>query len=223
MQDEIETSDEGGLPLRVSTPENYRSMATRRFPLLLVLGEGVKESLDAGQHVARLHREGILPEMIVASVGGDPSSIDPASVVRKLAAEFRLLDSSRARWICGAGHRAIIALCATLDHPDLFGAAACLSSSFEGAEGAPPLHSRMLRELEDRASLPEKARVYFDYGTVGLDECYEPYHRELGAILRTKGWEDDREFRIARIEGGTHDLSSWRDRIGPALKWLATR
>jgi len=81
----------------------------------------------------------------------------------------------------------------------------------------------MLRELEDRSSLPGSTRLYFDYGTVGLDECYEPYHRDLGAIFRSKGWEDDREFRIASITGGTHDPTSWRHRLGPALQWLALR
>jgi len=223
MPDEIETIDVAGGTLRVITPESYRSMATRRFPLLLLLEEGVNQELGAGQQVARLHTEGILPEMIVASLSGDLSALDPAGVLRELEERFRLLESPRARWICGTGHRAVIALRTALDHPDLFGAAACLSSSFEGAEGAPPLHSPMLRELEDRSALPEKSRLYFDYGTVGLDECYEPYHRDLGSILRTKGWEDEREFRIARIAGGTHDLNSWRDRLGPSLKWLAAR
>lgn len=222
MTDAIETTDEEGCFPQVITPESYRSMTARRFPLLLVLEEEGEESLDAGHQVARLHAEGILPEMIVASVGGDCSNSDPASVLRELEGRYRLLESPRARWICGTGHSAILALRTALAHPDLFGAAACLSSSFEGVEGAPPLHSPMLRELEDLGSLPENSRLYFDYGTVGLDECYEPYHRDLGAILRSKGWEDEWEFRIARIAGGTHDLNSWRDRLGPALQWLAT-
>ena len=223
MQNEIETSEAGGLTLRVATPDSYPGTATRRFPLLLVLEEEGKKTLGAGQQVARLHGEGILPEMIVASVSGDLSNLDPVRVFLELAARFRLLESPQARWICGTGHRAVIALRSVLDHPDLLGAAACLSTSFEGIDGAPPLHSPMLKELEERPSLPERIRLYFDYGSVGLDECYEPYHRDLGAILRTKGWRDNREFRIERIHGGTHDLGSWQNRIGPALRWLAGR
>lgn len=222
MQDEIKAVKEGHI-LRVITPGSYQRMAARRFPLLLVLNEGPEKVLDAGAQVDRLHAEGILPEMIIALVSGDLSKLDPVAVLRELEKRFRLLESPRARWICGTGHCAIIALRTTLDHPDLFGAAACLSSSFEGVEGAPPLHSPMLRELEDRSALPESSRLYFDYGTVGLDECYEPYHRDLGAIFRSKGWEEKREFRIARIAGGTHDLRSWQERLGPALQWLAVR
>lgn len=223
MQDEIKTVKEEKYTLRVITPGSYQRMAARRFPLLLVLNEGPEKVLDAGAQVDRLHAEGILPEMIVALASGDLSTLDPVAILRELEKQFRLLESPRARWICGTSHCAILALRTTLDHPDLFGAAACLSSSFEGVEGAPPLHSPMLRELEDRSALPESSRLYFDYGTVGLDECYEPYHRDLGAIFRSKGWEDHREFRIARITGGTHDLSSWQERLGPALEWLASR
>lgn len=223
MQNEIKTVKEEVYTLRVITPGSYQRMAARRFPLLLVLNEGPEKVLDAGAQVDRLHAEGILPEMIVALASGDLSTLDPVAILRELKERFSLLESPRARWICGTGHSAILALRTTLDHRDLFGAAACLSSSFEGVEGAPPLHSAMLRELEDRSALPESSRLYFDYGTVGLDECYEPYHRDLGAIFRSKGWEDHREFRIARITGGTHDLSSWQERLGPALEWLASR
>jgi hypothetical protein len=66
-------------------------------------------------------------------------------------------------------------------------------------------------------------KLFLDYGTTGLDECYEPYHRDAGAILRAKGWKDDREFRIARTARGSHDPASWRNRLDPALRWLAGR
>ena len=34
--------------------------------------------------------------------------------------------------------------------------------------------------------------MYFDYGTRGRDESGEPYHRELGRLLREKGWQNDK-------------------------------
>ena len=71
--------------------------------------------------------------------------------------------------------------------------------------------------------LPAGVKLFLDYGTLGIDECYEPYHRDAGAILRAKGWKDDREFRITRTVGGSHDPASWQNRLGPALNWLAGR
>ena len=169
--------------------------------------------------LARLNTEGVLPEMIVAQITPTEGGID--EIVDDLQARLRLLDAPAARWILGTGHQAVIALHAVLNFPTLWGKAACLSTSFEGIEGAPPMHSHILRDLEERVVLPTQSRLYFDYGTLGLDECYEPYHRDLGAILRSKGWQVGREFQITRSAGGAHDVASWNARLAPALRWLA--
>jgi len=205
----------------VRLPESYAPESSRRYPLLLELGD-----LDAKKWTDSLHGEGVLPEMIVATVPirtERSAEISPAALLAHLATAYRLLEAPETRWICGAGHVGITALRAVLDHPYLFGRGACLSGSFEGVEGAPPLHSIILRDLEDRSSLAKGCRLYCDYGTLGLDECYEPYHRDLGAIFRGKGWRDGGEFTIQRVQGGSHDVASWQTRLGVALRWLAVR
>jgi hypothetical protein len=223
MRDATETIEIGGKKFTVSLPPSYsREPASRRFPCLLVLTPGLK----ADTAVASLHAEGVLPEMLVAEITeSDPAApiINPVAMMTELAERFRLLDTPVARWIGGTGHDAITALRGILDHPEIFGAALCLSTSFEGVEGAPPPHSPMLLNLETKTTLPTGVRLYLDYGTVGLDECYEPYHRDLGAILREKGWKEGREFQINRHPGGSQDIASWQQRIIPALRWLAKR
>lgn len=197
-------------------PSSYEQNCSRRYPLLLNLSE-----VDAATTALRLHEEGILPEIIVVNLCD--KRIAQEELIRKISEQARLLDAAATRWIIGTGHSAVKAFEVVLDHPTLFGKAACLSSSFEGIEGAPPLHSPTLRDLEDRSSLPSRVHLYFDYGTEGLDECYEPYHRDLGAILRSKGWCDGREFQLIRSMGGTHDTASWSKRLDPALRWLAVQ
>ena len=203
--------------LTISLPEGYAS-GTQRYALLLSLDPG----LPAAEIATRLKDKGLLPPLIVA-VRAEGSNADTASLLERLTDSHRILKAPQARWICGTGHSAAEALRFVLDHPDLAGRAACLSTSFEGAEGAPPLHSRLLRELEERVDLPAGVKLFLDYGTIGLDECYEPYHRDAGAIFRAKGWTDDRDFRITRTVGGSHDSTSWQNRLGPALSWLAGR
>ena len=203
--------------LTISLPEGYGS-GTSRHALLLTLDPG----LPAAEIAASLREEGLLPPMIVAA-RAEGSRAEAVKLITHLASTHRILESPEARWVCGTGHSAAEALRMVLIRPDLAGRAACLSTSFEGTEGAPPLHSRLLRELEDRADLPAGVKLFLDYGTIGLDECYEPYHRDAGAILRAKGWKDDREFRITRTAGGSHDPASWQNRLGPALRWLAGR
>jgi len=215
MSERLEIED---VKLRVETPPGYTAEGTRRHALLLTLTAG----LQATEWTDRLHGEGILPEMIVVTVE-EGGAKNPAGLIPAIASRYRVLESPAARWICGAAHDGVAAFRAVLDHPEFVGAAACLSTSFEGAEGAPPPHSPMLRELESLTALPTGTRLCFDYGTVGLDECYEPYHRDLGAILRAKGWRDGKEFTVTRSTEGSHDPASWQSRLGPALRWLAGR
>jgi hypothetical protein len=219
MLESTETITVEGKEISVFLPAFYSQTPTRKFPILLMLTPGLK----AQEAIAELHVEGVLPEMIVAEVLESEVPTDSIAIIAGLAERFRLLDSSSARWIGGTGHAAVDAFRALLDHPEIFSAACCLSTSFEGVEGAPPPHSPMLLHLEERKSLPAGSRIYFDYGTIGLDECYEPYHRDLGAILRCRGWKDGEDFQIHRHTGGSQDITSWQQRIGPALHWLARR
>jgi len=217
MPESIETIMVAGKEISVFLPTSYSQTPGRKFPILLMLTPGLK----AQEVIGKLHVEGVLPEMIVAEVPTVPA--DSIAIMAGLADRFRLLDYPSDRWIGGTGHAAVDAVRTLLDHPDLFGAACCLSTSFEGVEGAPPPHSPMLLHLEERESLPAGNRIYFDYGTIGLDDCYEPYHRDLGAILRCRGWKDGDDFQIHRHTGGYQDITSWQQRIGPALRWLARR
>ncbi|MEI6081826.1 MAG: hypothetical protein WCR44_05280 [Verrucomicrobiota bacterium] len=219
MLESIETITIEGKEISVFLPTSYNQTPGGKFPILLMLTPGLK----AQEAIAELHVEGVLPEMIVAEVLESEVPTDSIAIIAGLAERFRLLDSSSARWIGGTGHAAVDAFRALLDHPEIFSAACCLSTSFEGVEGAPPPHSPMLLHLEERKSLPAGSRIYFDYGTIGLDECYEPYHRDLGAILRCRGWKDGEDFQIHRHTGGSQDITSWQQRIGPALHWLARR
>ncbi len=219
MLESIETIMVEGKEISVFLPISYEQTPVRKFPILLMLTPGLK----AQEAIAELHVQGVLPEMIVAEVLVSDVPTDPIANIAGLAERFRLLDSSSARWIGGTGHAAVDAFRALLDHPENFSAACCLSTSFEGVEGAPPPHSPMLLHLEERKSLPADSRIYFDYGTIGLDECYEPYHRDLGAILRCRGWKDGEDFQIHRHTGGSQEITSWQQRIGPALRWLVRR
>jgi hypothetical protein len=221
MLDAIETIMVEGKEVSVFLPTSYSQTPHRKFPILLMLTQGLK----APEAIAGLHAEGVLPQMIVAEVAASETPagpMEPIAIVNTLSDHLRILDSPSARWIGGTGHAAVTAFRTLLDQPELFGAACCLSTSFEGVEGAPPPHSPMLLDLEERKSLP-MGRVFFDYGTIGLDECYEPYHRDLGALLRTRGWKDGGDFEICRVNGGSQEISSWQRRIGPALRWLAGR
>ena len=147
----------------ISLPEGYGS-GTRRFALLLTLDPG----LPAAEVATRLTAQGILPPVIVAA-RAEGSRADAVKLIAHLASTHRILEAPEARWVCGTGHSAAEALRTVINRPDLAGLAACLSTSFEGTEGTPPLHSSLLRELEERAKWPI-AKLFLDYGTSGIDD-----------------------------------------------------
>jgi len=135
---------------------------------------------------------------------------------------YATLATPESRILGGASLGALNALHTALTHPGIFSNYICLSTAFEDVTGAPPNASMMLRRLDEVSALPNGIRIFFDYGTLGLDECYEPYHIELGGILRDKGWQAGRQFKIRRAEGSGHDDLSWRFRFPEAVRFLGS-
>jgi len=201
--------------------------------------------LAADEWFVKLAGEGLLPETVVVAVchpegftgDGTPlrdfdlsPRLGGAAYIRFLADElipflenrFRLTPQADSRTLVGASLGALNAFHLALQFPGVFGRFACLSTSFEDYIEALPGDSPSLNDLAAHPNLPADARMYFDYGSVGLDECYEPYHHRLASLLRAKGWTDEREFTVRRIEGGAHSEVSWRFRLGDALRFLAT-
>jgi len=198
----------------------------------------------ADEWVNRLAREGVMPEAIVVGVchpegfseenetlrdydlspelgGAAYAQFLVTELLVHMDARYRTLAEPAARLLGGSSLGGLISFFVAMHHPGVFGNFACLSTAFEDVSQSPPPQSGQLLALAAKPVLPTGTRMYFDYGSRGLDECYELYHHELGALLREKGWRDGREFQIVRVEGGGHDELSWRQRIGEALRFLA--
>lgn len=198
----------------------------------------------ADEWVKLLALEGVMPESIVVGIchpdgfgeeneslrdvdlspelGGSAYAAFVASeLVPYLDTHYRTDPSPLSRTLVGGSLGALNTFYTAIHHPGIFSKFACLSTRFEDVSNSLPEHSGQLQALESMATLPKETRIYFDYGTHGLDECYEGYHSELGAILREKGWKSGAEFLITRIADGSHGEISWRARFGAALRFLA--
>lgn len=205
-------------------------------------GSGV--GLGADEWVNLLSSEGVLPESLVVGVchpegfseenaslrdfdlspelgGVAYARFVSTELVAYLDSHYRTLAKPEARVLGGVSLGALNTFHTALAHPGVFGHFLCLSTSFEDVSQSLPADSGQLKALEAETALPDGVRMYFDYGTEGLDECYAPYHADLGSLLRGKGWRENREFVIRRVQGGTHDQASWRSRLGDALRFAA--
>jgi enterochelin esterase-like enzyme len=143
------------------------------------------------------------------------------TLVPAMEKKFPLLSGAENRTLIGTGLAALNAFDLSLcGGPPEFGRYGCLSTSFEDLSMQIPARCAMLLALEDGAAPHEGARLCFDYGTEGLDECYEPYHRELSALLRNRAKSSGVEVSVLRVAGGTHDAGSWRCRLSSVLRNL---
>ncbi|MFZ4776037.1 MAG: alpha/beta hydrolase-fold protein [Terrimicrobiaceae bacterium] len=200
--------------------------------------------LAADEWVSLLSSQGVMPESLVVGVchpegfseendslrdfdlspelgGAAYAHFVATELVSHMDTHYRTFAKPQARALGGVSLGALNSFYTALRHPGVFGNFLCLSTSFEDISQSLPAHSGQLQVLAVEPALPDGVRMYFDYGTEGLDECYAPYHADLGSLLREKGWQDGGQFVIRKIEGGKHDELSWRSRFGDALRFIA--
>ncbi len=199
----------------------------------------------ADEWVCRLSAEGVMPEAIVVGIchpegfseeneslrdydlspelgGAAYAQFVSTELVAYLDTHYRTLAQSAARILAGASLGGLMSFYVALHHPGVFGKFVCLSTAFEDVSQKVPSQSGLLRDLEAIPALPSEVRIYFGYGGHGLDECYEPYHVELAALLREKGWQAGRQFQIVRHPQAGHDELAWRSQFGEAIRFLAS-
>ncbi len=236
--------------LLIWLPPGYATEHERRFPVIY-LNDGAnvfdpetspisKVDLAADEWVRMLSAAREMPEAIVVAVchpegfaegmrserdidlspelgGSAYAQFFSVELVSAIDARYRTLAKRAARTVGGTALGGLEAFYTALHHADVFGAMFGLSTSFEDVSG----DCAALRMLAERPALPEGLRCYFDYGTEGIEGGCEACHRELAALLRDRGGEEGRDFRILRVIGGRHDEASWRLRLGDALRFTA--
>ena len=116
--------------------------------------------------------------------------------------------------IMGSSMGGLISLYALTEYPQVFGAAACLSTHWPIGDGI------VLDYLA--AALPRAGhhRLYFDFGTVGTDAPYEPFQRKADALLRAAGYVQGKDWVTRKFEGADHNELAWRARIDTPLTFL---
>ncbi|GAA5526992.1 alpha/beta hydrolase-fold protein [Herpetosiphon gulosus] len=155
----------------------------------------------------------------VAAVGGVPLSDQYLAWIVKtlkpqIDATYRTHPEPEHTSIMGASMGGIISLYALVEYPKVFGNAGCLSTHWP--IGASPL----VRWFGQRLPKPNKHRLYFDFGTEGLDAEYEPYQREMDGWMQAAGYRQSRNWLTKKFVGADHSEHAWRERIELPLAFL---
>ena len=118
---------------------------------------------------------------------------------------------------------AVISLYAISEYPQVFGAAACLSThwlgGFDDNDVIPLATFDYLRE-----HLPDPAthRIYMDHGTQGLDAHYA-VHQQFFDLMMHDGGYTARNYETRVFPGAGHDEGAWAERLEIPLAFVAGR
>lgn len=151
----------------------------------------------------------------------------------RVNAEFRTLTGPENTAHMGSSMGGLLSFYLAVYHPETFGACGCVSTHFPLSEAVVAEHFRnietsaepdetpyILREIESGLKVPSGARLWFDYGTEGLDAEYGPTHQAVKDWLAAQNLVEGRDYVIREYDGLTHNEASWRARLKDPLRFL---
>ncbi len=117
-------------------------------------------------------------------------------------------------FVAGSSMGGLISMYAVCEYPDIFGAAACLSTHWPGSivRNDPAVGDAFMQYMNGQLPAPKKHLFYFDYGTATLDAWYEPYQWKIDAVMRGRKYTPER-WMTRKFEGAAHDENAWRSRL----------
>jgi predicted alpha/beta superfamily hydrolase len=127
---------------------------------------------------------------------------------------YRTLPDRANTFVMGSSMGGLISLYAASQYPDVFGGAGCVSTHWPAGEG------RLIDYFQTVLPDPKTHRLYFDYGTEGLDAEYEPYQQRMDEVLRRAGYVKGENWVTRKFPGATHSETSWRERADIPLMFL---
>ena len=131
--------------------------------------------------------------------------------------EYRTRPGPADTFVMGSSMGGLISAYAVTEYPQLFGAAACVSTHWPAADGA------TIPYLRAALPAPGTHRFYFDHGTATLDALYAPWQARADAAMRAAGYVEGRDFVSRAFPGAEHSERSWRARVAEPLVFLLGR
>jgi predicted alpha/beta superfamily hydrolase len=108
----------------------------------------------------------------------------------------------------------LISLYAICEYPHIFGGAGCVSTHW------PVLKQLIINYLNTHLPDPANHKLYFDFGTDGLDAEYEPYQIKVDKVLQKGGYVAGKNWITHKFDGHSHHESYWRKRVHIPLKFF---
>ena len=124
--------------------------------------------------------------------------------------------------IMGSSRGGLISLYAICEYPEVFGAAACLSTHWIGTYSnaeSNEIPYALIDYMMERLPSSKTHKIYFDYGTEKLDAKYLPYQDLVTTALEYKDY-DENSMKNLKCEGHEHSENFWNKRLKTPLKFI---
>lgn len=124
-------------------------------------------------------------------------------------------------FVMGSSMGGLISLYAISEYPEVFGAAACLSTHWPGDfDSKDDLIPRaFFSYMKTHLPTANNHRIYFDHGTATLDARYPALQKRADAIMLEKGY-DTNNWQTLAFEGAAHTEDAWNARLHIPLIFL---
>lgn len=124
-------------------------------------------------------------------------------------------------FVMGSSMGGLISVYAMNEYPQVFGAAAGLSTHWSGV-GRPnaAIPVAAFNYLQQRLADPATHKLYQDRGTVELDALYGPYQLVIDDIVRERGYRDGDNFDSRVFDGAGHNEKAWAARLAVPLLFM---
>jgi enterochelin esterase-like enzyme len=135
---------------------------------------------------------------------------------------YRTKTDKENTFISGSSMGGLISMYAMVNHPEIYGGAACLSTHWPISLDNSTLEVANAVVDYFGANLPSAIdhKLYFDYGTKGLDAYYEPYQQRMDDLVATTAYEEGKTWMTQKFEGDDHNEASWSRRVAIPLEFL---
>jgi len=136
-------------------------------------------------------------------------------------ARFRTQRGPEHTFIMGSSMGGLISMYAMAEYPQVFGAAACLSTHWPGTflRDDNPVPDAFVDYINDTFPAAGAHRIYFDHGTATLDAWYPQLQQQVDAVLRRKGY-DEGNWTTRVFPGADHSEAAWSARLAEPLQFL---
>ena len=135
--------------------------------------------------------------------------------------KFSTLTDRKSTSIMGSSMGGLISIYGVTEHPDVFGAAVCMSTHWTGAIGDnEDFPTAMQCYLMDNFPQNGDYLLYFDNGDCDYDSQYLPAYEMMNRLFDFLGYQEGDRLKTGVFQGHSHSEKSWSERVDIPLQFI---